>query len=241
MTPALLLSFALSMTSAQIRSDGPAPLPAITHTPAYWHLALLQGRVSERVLVWVEAQPRLSLDENPRLDRLLLRSALGVAVTDDLSLWAGVAWIPAWNSWSPIDMSANELRVYQQLLYNVRLGALALQSRTRLEQRLSAEAPPASPDEIGHRARTLLRAALSVVDDRTLSLVMWDEVFMNYSFAPHQDVLAFDQNRLFVGLSWRALPTVTLEIGVLNATQRMPDESLAMTHGLYTFSVFTLP
>jgi hypothetical protein len=241
MTPALFLFTALSFSAAQTALDEPLPVPTITHTPAYWHLALLQGRVSDRVLVWLEVQPRLSLDENPRLDRLLLRPALGVALTPSLSLWAGAAWIPAWSSWLPDDLAAGEVRLFQQLLYNARFGPLALQSRTRLEQRMSALAPPASIDEIGHRARTLLRVALALNDEKTLSAVVWDEVFANAMFDLHGSPFAFDQNRAFVGLSWRAFPTVTLEVGLLNATRQVDARTFAMTHALYTFSIFTLP
>jgi len=241
-TLALLLSFTLLSSTTARAEPRPFVFPdGVTHTPAWWHLALVTGKVSERALVWAEVQPRASFDMNPRLDRLIVRGALGFAITDELSLWGGVGLFPGWSSWAPDDVVPGELRLFEQLLFTTKFGAFTLQSRSRLEQRLDSRTPPSSTSDIGHRARTFLRGAFALDDARQFSVVAWDEVFVHLGLTPGATPLAFDQNRAFAGVSYRPFPSLALEAGVLNATVLARDGTIGMTHGLYTFSVYTLP
>lgn len=228
-------AFALLLFAALLPSLAAAPARAVEweQRAQFWHFAAVQGRVDQKVLYYLEAQPRLDL-VNPRITALLLRPAIGFAPIPQVSFWLGVAWIPSFTDLSPGSIQQGEDRFFQQVLISDRFGPLGLMSRTRLEQRLL----PGQTD-LSHRVRTLGRASFGLLEDGSLSVVGWDEVFALLNGIEGVQQPGFDQNRAFGGLSWRATPTLTVEAGYLNVVTRLNPDAFAMTHALYTFTIWS--
>lgn len=81
---------------------------------------------------WLEGQERFG-DDSTHLTLTLLRPGLGYALTENLSLWVGYAWVHAGHPLTPNTFEEN--RIWQQLLWIKRNHSLTFTSRTRMEQR----------------------------------------------------------------------------------------------------------
>lgn len=83
----------------------------------------------------------------------------------------------------------------------------------RVEQRFRTS----GGDDVGVRLRVLLRGQVPLVRDRTWHLVLWDELVVPLSDADWGQRAGFDQNRIFLGLAWQAIPTtLRLELGAMH-------------------------
>ena len=222
--PLLCMLLVLPVRSAEARP--------VNSEAQLWYVATAQGPIDSPFLYYLEAQPRVGQADG----RIILRSALGLSLpVPGLSVWLGYAWIPVW-AWGADDptVKLNESRLYQQLLYSTALGPVKLVSRTRLEQRLLASASGTS-----HRVRTLLRGAFPLEAGGTFSLTLWDEVFFHLNTVEGGPQAGFDQNRAFVGVSWRVSPHVALEVGYLNDFIRQPKAPAdVMIHTLNLSTTF---
>lgn len=194
-----------------------------------WYSTFTQGPIARSFLYYLEAQPRFG--ENDA--RLILRPALGLALTPELSVWLGQAWIPVWAYDEDPALRGGESRLFQQLLYTPTLGSLRLMVRARLEQRFL---PGAS--EVSHRTRLFLRGARPLGEGLP-SLILWDEAFFHLNSVEGGPRTGFDQNRAFLGAGWKLAPQVTLEVGYLNVFTRRPAaETDQMVHAPYVFTIF---
>lgn len=150
---------------------------------------------------------------------LILRPGVGYQLLDQLSVYAGYAWVPTFE-----DEGANrhEHRSWQQLLFNARASqAWAFALRPRFEQRFAE-----GGNETGYRVRLLARTTYTT--PAGVLLVVWDEFFYQANDTDWGAVAGFDQNRAFAGIGLLAINDVRIELGYLNVfTKRKPDSNLA--------------
>jgi hypothetical protein len=150
----------------------------------------------------------------------IVRPGIGWAVTGPLSLWLGYAWIRT----SPAMGDDNdENRLFQQLLWTPKIGFGPFQARTRLEQRWLSNG-----DDTGWRFRQFFKISRPLAFEPRLSLVGYDEVFVDLNDTDWGQDAGFDQNRFWVGFSWRfdAEGRAVAELGYLNQfvdNRRGPD------------------
>lgn len=228
MTPTRILPLLCLCLLVSIRGAEAKP---VSSEAQLWYSAIAQGPISRPFLYYLEAQPRFSQDDV----RVILRPALGVAVTQDLSLWLGQAWIPlaVWDG-DPT-LRGGESRLFQQVLYNKSLGALRLTGRGRFEQRFLP-----GTTEVSLRARAMARGAYSLGSGGAPTLIVWDEVFFHLNSVAGGPRTGFDQNRAFVGAGWKLAEHTTLEVGYLNAFTRRPTQPTdQMVHAPYIFTIFS--
>jgi hypothetical protein len=157
---------------------------------------------------YAELQPRFR-EEASEFDQVLTRPAVFYNTSKQSSIWAGYAHVVT----DPIGQpSFEEHRVWQQLLHNFQpIGAVSIQSRTRLEQRFIENA-----DDTGHRIRQMIRLTMPSKLHDQLTWVAYDEYFLNLNETDYGASRGFDQNRAFVGINWAFNPSVRLEVGYLN-------------------------
>ena len=138
------------------------------------------------------------------------RPAVGVQVTDWLSLWAGYAWVPVFSDDNGDTL--HEHRAWQQVILQHRIAeaGLALQSRTRFEQRFVAGA-----SDPGLRLRHFARLGWQPSADVPLGLAVWDELFLGLGETSWGQPGGIDQNRIFVGPFLRMNRWVRFEAGYL--------------------------
>ncbi len=139
---------------------------------------------------------------------MLIRPAVFYKLTERASVWLGYANVRT-RRVSSGDIEENTL--WQQFTYTAKLSKVSLQSRTRLEQR-----DLETGDDLGHRIRQLVRVTRPLMSDPKLSLIAWNELFVNFNDTDWGARSGFDQNRLFLGMGYSFSPKFRMEAGYLN-------------------------
>lgn len=204
----MVLAVALAATLAQ----------PLQHDAESWLFLSTSGRQA-KARWYLEAQPRFSFTK-AAAERLVLRAAAGVQLTDAVSLWASFVWTHGFAS-----AAVNEQRPTQQLLVEHRFGALTLANRTRLEERFF-EALPMPAYRVRHQARLTFRLTPS------LALFVADELFVHLNGVLGGPRAGFEQHRATIGLNAR-LGALSLELAYLNLFVDRPSGSPdRMSHDL---------
>lgn len=215
--PFLVLATVLAVLSVAHRAAAQEQ-ESIEHRYQSWLALFAHGPLHEDLWLWVDVQPRFFEPIEPAA--LLVRPGLSWRVLPSLFLTAGYAWTPSWRqlpeprSWGSLTFT-DEHRVWEQALLALSDDAsgIAGQIRVRVEQRFRTS----GGDDVGLRLRVFLRGQVPLVPDRTFHLVLWDELFFPLTDADWGQRAGFDQNRIFVGLAWQAIPTtLRLELGAMH-------------------------
>lgn len=180
-----LAMFGLLIVAAPARAD---------HDAQLWPVGIVQGKIKQDALFWVEAQPRIT-DDAQRLGQLLIRTAIGVQLTKRASLLSGYAFVRT----DPIGRRpTNEHRLWQQIqLPLTPAGArLTITARTRLEERFVE-----GFDGAGWRLRQQLRLQHPLGGRSKLSAVLWSEPFYAFNATDWGQRAGWDQVRSFAGVS----------------------------------------
>lgn len=187
-----------------------------------WGVLMAQGSLSsldpslKQWRWWLDAQDRQENDAR-RLDQFLLRPGLGYKLTDQITAWAGYAFV--YNDFArrePFD----ENRFWQQTTWVVPTESFTFQWRNRLEERFTTH-----EDEVGWRLREMVKVTVPLTDDKKVFLSFWDEMFIELNQTSSTQVRnpglqrrGFRQNRAFAGLGF-ALDDkrqMNVEVGYLN-------------------------
>lgn len=180
-----------------------------------WLALFAHGPLHGDLWLWVDVQPRFFEPFEPAA--LLVRPGLGWHALAPLWLTVGYAWTPSWRqppeprSWGQLDFT-DEHRLWEQALLALTDDAsgIAGQIRVRVEQRFRT----VGSSDVGVRLRLFLRLSVPLVRDRSFYFVLWDELFTPLNDTGWGQRAGFDQNRVFVGLGWQAVPgTLRLELG----------------------------
>lgn len=197
-----------------------APPPAgINEAAGFWTQAVGEGNLSnldERlsiVRLWVESQGRFSNAnpmENMNFYQGMMRTAMGYAVTDRLTLWAGYTYLPTEN-YGQGYVGEQDVWPGIRYIFPTKLGTVTL--REMLEMRFTRGDAP------GIRPRTLVKLIHPFEFEPRLGLVLWDEFFFNLNNVannPNGGLSGFNQNRAFAGLSWIVNESTRMEFGYMN-------------------------
>lgn len=142
------------------------------------------------------------------LEQLLLRTGVGVNVSDDANLLLGYGFIRSEN-YNTIDEKevVNEHRIYQQFITKEKVGKLRLQHRYRFEQRFVE-------DIFKLRLRYFLGINYPLWHNennpKEVYFTAYNEIFLNTK----QNV--FDRNRLYGGIGYRLNQKLRVELGYMN-------------------------
>ncbi len=166
------------------------------------------GKLGDNWRIWLEGQARFT-DDAGRLGQSILRSGLGYALNDNLTLWAGHAYIVT--DTAP-GSDVDEQRFWQQATWTIgQLGKGTLSARSRLEQRWFS-----TGDDTAWRFRQFLRYTHPISADSRWYAAVTEEVFIALNSTDSGIDSGFDQNRLFVGVGYAASKGINLEAGYLN-------------------------
>lgn len=199
----LLPPFALSLVLVA------SALPAATlddfHT---WASVSLTGTLGGAWRYGLEGHARYG-DDSSRYGQGLLRPGVGYALSPQLSLWAGYAFIA-----SDLPFAARQIdehRAWQQILYAGTTPLGSYNVRTRIEQRHLE-----TGGELGWRLRQQFRFVHPLPVRPRTSLVLWDEAFVHLNDTDWGVTQGFDQNRAFVGIGEQFAPHLRAEVGYLH-------------------------
>lgn len=184
-----------------------------------WTALFANGPVDSgegRFLLWFDAHARYSEDVS-RLGVSIIRPGVGYRLNDNVSAWAGYAWVV---SRADGRESITEHRIWQQATYGVASGPWgSLSGRSRLEQRFVETGA-----DTGHRFRQFLRWSKPVAPRWTA--VAWNEAFFAFNDTDWGAASGYDQNRTFIGMGWKPNDAVAIEGGyLLNHLNRAVDQT----------------
>lgn len=179
--------------------------------------------------------------------QLLLRPALLYAVTSQLGVGAGYAFVDSYPYGElPAAATFPEHRLFQQLTLAHATGAVRWNHRFRSEQRWIGRVDAVTGDvqdyAFRQRFRPLVRASVDLprlgIPTPRLYLTAWDELFIVAGETPDGQV--FDQNRLALQLGIRFGPDARLEAGYMQQLiQRGGSRNVEDNHTL-VLSLFTV-
>lgn len=186
--------------------------PAVARTgqdEQLWVNLTAMGPVRGDIVYFAEIQPRIG-DGVSRLDQALLRGAVGVKLSDRVTLYQGYAHVAV-----PIAgaRDVNEERSFQQLNWSIgKPWGGDLSSRTRLEQRWRSDG-----EDMGWRLREMLRFETPLRDGSdAVNALVYAEGFMALNNTDWGAKAGFDQLRSFAGIEVGLPGASTLELGYLN-------------------------
>lgn len=178
---------------------------AADHLEKLWSVFTLSGNYG-RVVYSVEPQLRLVYKDNP-FQQFLTNAGVGYKVGENWQIWFGQTLSA--DSQDAVAGSADEYRLWQQIIWTHRLSTMSLLSRTRFEERKSLFFPAWA-----YRLRQ--RVQLNKPLTQNLSLVMSDELFFNINQADWITTKPFDQNRAYIGVEQRLSKSTYLGAGYMN-------------------------
>lgn len=197
-----------------------------------WSPVFLTVKLPSSFLAHLEIQPRFAdLDEDGRIDQLLLRPAVGYQLTENLSIWQGYAWVGNYNQkhTPPESPFFEESRIYQQILYARKFETFKILSRTRLEERWIEHV-----DGTAVRFRTALRGMYPLPMAPEWALVASDEIFIHLNTVGTRGPAAgFDRNRFFAGINRTFSKQFNMDVGYQNElvnSRTIPDLANQMNH-----------
>ncbi|WP_232410974.1 DUF2490 domain-containing protein [Methylophilus sp. 5] len=175
----------------------------------YWFSLYTQGKLPADNFYWsMDTHPRWR-NEGQHFDQLILRPSVFYKFNPKTSVWLGYDTII---SHPPSQSSQRENRLWQQFQYQFdEVASVTLTSRTRLEQRRREDF-----QDVGHRLRQMVRVTTPLPVHPKLSLVMFDELFVNLNQTEWGAQRGIDQNRFFIGANWKFSDFSNVETGYLH-------------------------
>lgn len=158
--------------------------------------------------LWMDVQARFG-DDASSFSQGVLRPGIGYTVGRGWTVWGGYAYIRTDPPYST--STTTEQRIWEQVIWSGAIGATAVSSRTRMEQRFVS-----TGSETGWRLREFVKVVRPLDSRRIWSAAVWDEYFLNVNSTDFGATAGPDRNRFFVGPSVSLAKTVFLEIGYLN-------------------------
>ncbi len=170
-----------------------------------------------KLKLYLEGQLRLQARESQRiLERHLLWTGLGYALSPKTSLWAAYGWTPNYNP-----QFTTEHRSFQQIIHAEVIKGGELMLRGRLEERFI-------PDESTPLVftRALARYQRNFKEHPKFYWVLQNEVIFNVNTIAPRHKQGFSQALSFVGLGRHITPHVMAEFGYMAAYSNATNDTL---------------
>ena len=152
-------------------------------------------------------------DDSSRFTQGLIRPGIGYTINEKATVWLGYDWVPTSRPLA-LKHPFNDHRVWQQLSLKEQFAFGTVISRTRFEQRFFDI--PGSTD-VAHRYRQMLRLSTPMPSlSSEVSLVVWNEIFVDMNATDVGIRSGLNQNWAFAGIGYRLNKETTVEVGYLN-------------------------
>lgn len=157
---------------------------------------------------YYQLEPQARLNVEPfRLDQTLTNFGGGYLFRPNLIIWLGTTWVT--NQQLNLLPGKEELRLWQQAVYNTEFYPLVFTLRSRLEERRLQNFRQ-------WNTRIRERFTLTKPLAQTIRLVIFDEIFLNFTQPIWLITRTFEQNRAYIGLDQQASPHLNVGVGYLN-------------------------
>ena len=206
------------------------------HENTGWLASFNSYRLSTSWGLHFDAQVRSGNDwENVR--NLLLRPGVTYFFNKKSNATLGYAYVETFNV-AP-KSTLTEHRIWEQYIYNAKIGRASLQNRLRLEQRFIERQ---TEDVFSQRLRYFVRSIIPLVKQKEafskgFFVAVQDEVFFNIQNKKKINNSVFDQNRLYAAVGYRLSPKVDIETGFMN--QYINGITTDVSNNIIQFAFYT--
>lgn len=186
-----------------------------------------QTRFNNKWGMWTDLQLRTKEDFVSNFSQSIVRLGLTHYLTDNTKLTLGYAWINQFPGDNHPTVSRPEHRIWQQVQWHNKFPRLRLMNWIRLEERFRRKVAGNGELTSGYnfnwkvRYNFLFNVPLhkKAFAPKTLSFVFNDELHINFG----KEIVynSFDQNRLFVGLSYHINAADNIQFGYMNQYQQL--------------------
>lgn len=154
------------------------------------------------------AQER-NADDSTRFFQSLLRTGAGYQLTNHSSVWLGYDWLHTDDVFAPYATDTNS--PWQQFMWENSYEYFSFMSRTRLEEQFVE-----GNSDVGWRVRQMIQFIIPIRYVPDLSVLTFDELFVNINGISGIDDPGTIQNRIFLGLSYGVSEHVLTQLGYMN-------------------------
>jgi len=137
------------------------------------------------------------------------------------------------------DSRLSESRIWEQFIYNQKIGKFSLAHRLRLEQRFIETN---TDDIFSNRIRYFFRSVIPLKKqenkfNKGLFMALQNEVFINLQNKEKLNGHTFDQNRAYAAVGYRINPKIDIEAGYLN--QAIKGKANNTSNNVMQFALYT--
>jgi hypothetical protein len=198
-----------------------------------WTMLFGQVRLNEKIGIHVETQFRdYKLYHQP--EQILFRTGAVYHINSSANITIGCALVNnfLYNDERFENPYMTENRLWQQLLMKNNLGRFLFEHRYRVEQRwLKSQNNHLYRDRIRYLLRLNIPLNKKTIENNTLYLSFYDELFVNITSSP------FDRNRLFGALGFQFGNGLNLQLGYMAQTVGIYTKHYVQTAINYNFDL----
>jgi hypothetical protein len=216
---------------------GQPPAKQTAHEGQTWLAYFNQVRLSQRWGLWGDLQLRSRERMVGGLSLGIARGGLIYFLSDQTRLVGGYAYGHAFANDSHPGIFQPEHRPWQMLQWQAQYPKVRTTQAIRLEQRFRRRLKNGSEWADGYlfnyrlRLSTQAQFTLTKPGPGGFSLLLSDEIFVNFGSEIIYNY--FDQNRVFLGISYQINKQASLQLGYLNLFQQLPaGNQYRYTHAL---------
>ena len=187
-----------------------------THENTGWLASFNSYRFSSKWGLHFDAQVR-SGDDWKNVRNVLLRPGITYFFNSRNNATLGYAYVGTYNANGP-KSTLIESRIWEQYIYNTKVGQASLQNRFRLEQRFIERQ---TEDVFAQRLRYFVRSIIPLAKQKKsfsngFFAALQDEIFLNIQNKAKINNSLFDQNRIYLAMGYRFSPKVDVDFGYMN-------------------------
>jgi len=180
-----------------------------------WFFLSNTHKFAKRFDILTDLQLR-SADRFSYLNTVLLRAAINYHLREQHAVALGYTYKGDWERDEEGRTFSPEHRVYEQYLYDFKLGKTEMTIRARVEQRF---VKGDETFEFSQRARAFISAQIPLITDKGFTKGLYaglqNELFCNVQHKSRVNGNFFDQNRSLVSLGYRFNKIIDAEIGYM--------------------------
>lgn len=167
-----------------------------------WTAININAPITEKIQTRFQISPRL-VDNVTDFSQFVLHSLLGYKFNDHFSFYQGHAWNTLY-----IPRFTREQRIYQEAIVSHKVDKLNFDHRFRFEERFLQ-----GFDTFSLRGRYRLKGTYPLDKNEKWSLVLFDELFINFSSSSNGPQAGFDQNRIYAGINRKFNENINADLG----------------------------
>ncbi len=196
-----------------------------------WTAINVYAPITEKVQTRFQISPRW-LDNATDFNQFILHGLLGYKFNEHFSFYQGHAWSTLY-----IPNFTREQRPYQEAIISHNVDKLCFEHRFRFEERFLQ-----GVDGVALRGRYRLKGIYPLDKNKKWSLVLFDELFINFNSPNDGPEPGIDQNRIYAGINRKFNENISADLGYQLQHRHFPGPKVeTLNHFVFFYLNFFLP